>query len=520
MKTTSLTTKALHSNLLPFLFFIIAFYSGEVHSQVTVTSVTLNNTPATDCSNTILTVSGMHSYPGYTLIGTSFVVAGSNITVVVNYTQPGFGIPVFTPYSQTVDLGLLPPGSYSTTTNGQFNSGTTDTFISSLSVITCCPINASYTASSASLCVGDSIYFTNTSTGIIGSQSWYQNGSLMTNAQDYATQILTTGANTFKLVVNGSCSDSIQHTLYSYSYPTVDLGPDTLVCTGSDFVLDAGAGMSSYLWSTAEGSQTIVPNTADLYSVVVSKNGCLASDSINISLLSSLQLNIGADTTICTGTSIILDATAPNATYLWQDNSISPTFVVNDSGMFSVDIIAVNGCISTDSIEIALNPSPQINLGIDTIICIDSSIVLDATIANVTYVWQDNSTSSTLIANSAGIYSVSVLSTNGCTNSDSIEISTMDCDMNGIINQDAGDQLQIFPNPLKQNLNITVPDKMIGKTGMVKLFELNGSLVYSQEILSLDQTIKLTLPDVSNGFYLVQLLIDNSEWKSKVAIQK
>jgi len=69
---------------------------------------------------------------------------------------------------------------------------------------------------------------------------------------------------------------------------------------------------------------------------------------------------------------------------------------------------------------------PKINLGKDTTICEGNDFLIDATTTNASYVWQDNSSSSTLKVNKAGLYFVEI-TVNNCTNSDSILIATKDC---------------------------------------------------------------------------------------------
>jgi hypothetical protein len=66
--------------------------------------------------------------------------------------------------------------------------------------------------------------------------------------------------------------------------PTITLGNDTAIETGTNIILDAGI-HDSYLWSTGDSSQTIVVDSAADYSVIVTdQNGCSNSDSITITL--------------------------------------------------------------------------------------------------------------------------------------------------------------------------------------------------------------------------------------------
>jgi len=66
---------------------------------------------------------------------------------------------------------------------------------------------------------------------------------------------------------------------------SINLGKDTSVCYEQMITLDAGAGYSTYTWSTGGSGQKITIKPANtVYSVVAKDvNGCLASDSILIS---------------------------------------------------------------------------------------------------------------------------------------------------------------------------------------------------------------------------------------------
>lgn len=129
---------------------------------------------------------------------------------------------------------------------------------------------------------------------------------------------------------------------------------------------------------------------------------------------------LGNDTTICSGSNLVLDPQIPGATYSWQDNSTNPTFTVTQSGLYTVEITSSCGTFN-DSIYVTFEFPPNVDLGNDTALCQSGSILLDPGLNNVTYLWQDNSTGSTYTATQSGIYSVEV--SNGCgTSSDSIEI--------------------------------------------------------------------------------------------------
>lgn len=75
--------------------------------------------------------------------------------------------------------------------------------------------------------------------------------------------------------------------------PTVFLGNDTTIDPGITYILNAGSGYTSYLWSpNGQTTDTIIINQGGTYSVTVTdQNGCTSSDDISIILLGVGNLN-------------------------------------------------------------------------------------------------------------------------------------------------------------------------------------------------------------------------------------
>jgi gliding motility-associated-like protein len=63
------------------------------------------------------------------------------------------------------------------------------------------------------------------------------------------------------------------------------------------------------------------------------------------------SINLGNDTTLCQGETLMVNATTENATYLWQDNSTNPTFLITESGTYWVNV-TVNNCSTTDTLKV------------------------------------------------------------------------------------------------------------------------------------------------------------------------
>ena len=146
------------------------------------------------------------------------------------------------------------------------------------------------------------------------------------------------------------------------------------------------------------------------------------TDSIIVDYTTPPIVNLGNDTTLCTGQTLLLNAAFPGATYLWSDNTIDSTLNVTSQGNYSVDV--TNKCgTSSDNIQVSYSTAPNFNLGNDTTLCPGQILSLDATDPNTTaYLWSDGTTNPTFTITQQGKYGIE-LSNGTCSSSDSININ-------------------------------------------------------------------------------------------------
>lgn len=122
---------------------------------------------------------------------------------------------------------------------------------------------------------------------------------------------------------------------------------------------------------------------------------------------SSLSVSLGDDTTICKGDTIHLNLTVNNASFKWIDSSTTNKFNISEKGTYWVK--ASDNCHSIyDTIEVAIDSIPSIELGNDTTLCTSETILLDAISSNATYKWNTITGDSTLLVNSPNTYQVEV----------------------------------------------------------------------------------------------------------------
>jgi gliding motility-associated-like protein len=202
----------------------------------------------------------------------------------------------------------------------------------------------------------------------------------------------------------------------------VDLGNDTTVCSGEEYVLNPGSGFASYLWQDGSSNSIFQVNSPGLYWVeVTDEMGCSGIDSVVVTLNPSPIVDLGEDTTVCSGGTVFLDPGNQFSSYLWQDNSTLPVYTVTTPGLYSVTVTNIYNCPGFDEIYVDFD-SPDIELGSDTLLCLGDTIMLEPGQGYMEYLWQDSTTASMYFVTEGGIYSVMVTDEKGCTAGDAVEI--------------------------------------------------------------------------------------------------
>ncbi|MCK7555213.1 gliding motility-associated C-terminal domain-containing protein [Chitinophaga sedimenti] len=208
--------------------------------------------------------------------------------------------------------------------------------------------------------------------------------------------------------VTGCASDTMTYQLNYIQTPVVNLGKDTSICGGNGIVLDAGANNynNMILWSTGATTQRISVQQAGTYWVQVTNGSCVARDTIKVALIPMPLINL-PDTTICRGQSVRLNATVTGATYLWSTGATTPSINVSTQERFWVRVMK-NGCITIDTVNVTVNPPPDITLRSDTTICPGQSVVLSVSSNASRIQWVTGETGNSIVVSKAGNYWVAV----------------------------------------------------------------------------------------------------------------
>lgn len=323
----------------------------------------------------------------------------------------------------------------------------------------------------------------------------------------------TTTTTYFVDVTNGAgCTTTDSIVVTVNPAPVVNLGADTVVCGAASLTLDAGNAGANYLWNDNSTNQTLLVTANGTYSVTVTElvNNCSATDSIAVSFGTVPTVTLPADTAICAGSSLTIDAGAGYASYNWNNGDQTQTTTVNSAGTYSVTITNNDGCAASDSIVVTVNALPVVNLGNDTTVCNNQNITLDAGAGFASYTWTPSGNTQTITvtgANTVTTYTVTVIDNNGCSNTDAIVVTYSSC-VGMDDNSNKFRKLEIYPNPTNGNFIINFGE-ILSDTEL-NILDMNGKLVYSEVISKNASTIKqVNIEKLPAGIYILSIRSNN-----------
>lgn len=333
-------------------------------------------------------------------------------------------------YSWTPSASLANPSASATNaapaTTTTYTVTITDACTSTASTTVAVTVNTtptvSITASSSTICSGDSALLTAT-TG--GTGQWYLNGNAIVGATATTYQATVAGIyNYIKTNTNG-CADSaaVGQTITVNALPVVTAAASAnAVCIG-DSVIFNGGGALTYVWSNGIIDNTPYSLTQTGYFTVMGTdaNGCVNMDSVMVTANALPAANLGADINTCQGT-VTLDPQVAGAMYVWNSGDTTQTITTTSAGTYFVTVTDTNGCVNSDTIAISFNANPIVDLGADTTVCGDA-VIMNAQNPGATYLWSTGDTTQQVAALATGIYFVTVTDNNGCSATDTIAVT-------------------------------------------------------------------------------------------------
>ena len=279
------------------------------------------------------------------------------------------------------------------------------------------------------------------SASITGNSTICNGGSATLSAATAAFYLWSTGATTQSITSttsgsycvtvsnNFGCTASACHslTVFSALQPTITPNGSTSFCQTSSVTLDAGAGYSSYSWSNGSTNQSVTVNTSSTFTVTVSNAAGCTGTASQIVVVTPLitGLTIVGPTTSCSGSGSLTTGTTYQA-YLWSNGATTQSINVTATAVYYVTVSNGGSCtaVAHQAVTILTIPMPNILANGLANLCGGGSATLTVGAVFASYNWSTGETTQGITINGNGTYTVTVVSANGCTGTQSLVVTS------------------------------------------------------------------------------------------------
>jgi hypothetical protein len=328
---------------------------------------------------------------------------------------------------------------------------------------------------------------------------------------------------------------------------SIDAGQNLTVCQGDSAVLTA-TGSPNIIWNNNDVSNGIpfYPlNSGYITAFATSTNGCLASDSVLLTVNPAPTINAGQDYFTCPGDSITLLASGGN-NLIWNGSIANDTtFVPNASATYVVSGESSLGCFGSDTLQVFYGNFPDLNGGPDLSVCFGQEVTLTGT-GGIFMYWDFAIDGIPFIPQTSGSYVLFGASNEGCQSTDTVFVSVNDASSNTItasaidsytlngqtytasgtysqvltnaagcdslltliltldftgLDENVGAALSVYPNPAQDLIFLAVDTDLIGSN--VLICDALGRILL-ETTLQKDET-RIDLREFTTGTYLIKV---------------
>jgi photosystem II stability/assembly factor-like uncharacterized protein len=202
-------------------------------------------------------------------------------------------------------------------------------------------------------------------------------------------------------------NDTLNIVLNSTAPLGLDLGNDTSICSNIPLTIQNNVlNYDSIIWKGNLNTSAIQIDSADMYWVAVTKQGCTEYDTLNITLIGNPTLPIlstGANVNLCQGDT--LNITSSTDSTLWSTGVIGNNLqIIQALNIWAIGVD--NGCYTSDTVYTSVNllnkpATPAITTNnSDFSFCDGDSIILNASNAHQ-YEWSNGSTNPQIVVKDA-----------------------------------------------------------------------------------------------------------------------
>lgn len=276
-----------------------------------------------------------------------------------------------------------------------------------------------------------------TASGGTGPYEYSWNGGTTWSASA-TNNVLATTTTTYTVTIEDAlgCTATDQITLTVLPLPVVNAGADVSICPGQSVQLCGTASSTNgaivtqlWLGGPLNACNTVAPTTTTIYTFSASDVAfCQATDLVTVTVYPSLNMNAGADQTLCLSAGTMqLTGSPSGGTWSGTGVNASGLFTATTTGTFNLTYTKTSpqGCVFSDVMTMTvINPSPP-NGGSDVDICLNSAPVQLPNVGT----WSGSalvSSGGLFTPSAVGVYNLTVTSSSGgCTTTDNVVVEVL-----------------------------------------------------------------------------------------------
>lgn len=194
-------------------------------------------------------------------------------------------------------------------------------------------------------------------------------------------------------------SDTITVTEYLSPTANITASEDTLCLNETATLYANAANATTYLWTPGNGTaDTLVVTGPGVYILTASNPACSISDTFEIFGFVNPNPLVGADTTVCSGDSVVFRLlNGPFQTYVWSNGVTGvDSIITNVPGTYTLTVFDGNCTWASNGVTLTnfITPVPTLS---DTGACTGTPITLGAEPGLVNVVWSNGSNGLTVV---------------------------------------------------------------------------------------------------------------------------
>lgn len=307
--------------------------------------------------------------------------------------------------------------------------------------------------------------------------------------------------------------------------PVVSIATTGDICLG-DVVELTASGADGFVWTNNLGTTAIIsdqPAVSTTYEVIgIDNNGCSDTAQVQIVVTPFPIVNAGSDFTACEMEQITLTADNPDGALIAWDNGVvdGQPFSAPAVGTNFVVTADINGCISTDTVFVSINPAPEVEILPLDVLCVgDPAVTLTVTPTG------GNLAGNGIVSNDfnpgiagVGIHTITYVysDANGCEGTATIDITVDEC-LHTINEDDTHFSWNIFPNPNNGKFVISFSGEVL--VNQIQVVALDGKIVSNIPVGKIQQELPIHLDGLVAGVYIVETVVENQILRKRIVLQ-